>query len=92
MHSELKDGKNDWSGIWLSASRKEVSHLIGQLQKLLYDPGQHFYISSSYKASSGLGNIEIPVKDELEPDNLFLSGLALVPGAGIHQIPFPPAR
>ena len=75
MHSELEDWKNGWFGIRLSASPNEIKHLIGQLQKLLDDPDQHFHIASDYKANSGLGDIEISINSDLKPDNFFVSGL-----------------
>ncbi len=80
MHSELEDWKNGWIGVRLSASPDEIRHLIGQLHKLLDDPDQHFHISSDYKGCSGLGDIEISVKSDSEPDNMYLGGLALGPG------------
>ncbi len=83
MYSEFENWNNGWFGVRLSASPKEIERLIAQLQKLLDDPNQHFHISSDYKADSGLGDIEISVKSDLESDNLFLSGLALAPGEEI---------
>ena len=80
MYSELEDWKNGWFGVRLSASPDEIKHLIVQLQKLLDDHDQHFHIASDYKASSGLGEIEISVNTDSKPDNIFMSSLALSPG------------
>ena len=87
MEAELEDWKNGWFGLRLAASPREIEHLIALLQGLLNDPDQHFHIGSDYKASGGLGDVELSVKDPTTPDNLFLSGLALapddpIPGAG----------
>ena len=80
MEAKLEDWKNGWFGLRLAASPREIEHLISLLQCLLKDPDQHFHIGSDYKASGGLGDIELSVKDPTAPDNLFLSGLALAPG------------
>ena len=80
MEAELEDWKNGWFGLRLAASPREIERLISLLQRLLNDPDQHFHIGSDYKASGGLGDIELSVKDPTTPDNLFLSGLALAPG------------
>lgn len=85
MYAELEDWKNGWFGVRLAASPKEIEHLITLLQGLLQDPEQHFHVTSDYKAASGLGDIEISVKQSTdEPDNLFASGFALAPGDTIN--------
>jgi hypothetical protein len=50
------------------------------LQELKADPEQHFHISSDYKGTGGVGDIEVFVKPDDSPDNLFLSSTALQPG------------
>jgi len=80
MHAELSDWKNGWFGLELAASPREIEELISQLQELLADHDQHFHLKSEYKAESGLGDIEISVKDPSLPDNIFLTGLAYGPG------------
>ncbi|WP_306599793.1 hypothetical protein [Geothrix sp. 21YS21S-2] len=81
MHSEIEDWNNGWFGIRLSVSPQEIQELISQLQELLGDHDQHFHISSDYKEASGLGDIQISVKETSEVDNLFLSSLAIPPGS-----------
>jgi hypothetical protein len=83
MHAKLEDWKNGWFGLRLAASPQEIEQLIAQLQELLKDNGQHFHIGSDYKAESGLGDVEISVQDPSEPDNLFLTSLAMRPGESI---------
>jgi hypothetical protein len=83
MHAEIHDWKNGWFGVQLAASPQEIEQLISHLQALLADNDQHFHIGSDYKTESGLGDIEISVKSPSEPDNLFLSSLAMRPGETI---------
>jgi hypothetical protein len=85
MHAELENWNNGWHGLRLSLKSAEVARLIQLLQQLQEDPGQHFHISSDYAAASGLGDIEVSVAGPEEPDNLWLSGLAL--GSGMELPP-----
>ena len=87
MRAELENWNNGWHGLRLSLRPAEIKHLIELLGRLQQDPEQHFHISSDYSAASGLGDIEVSVAGEGEPDNLWLSGLALAPGTQV-----PPAE
>lgn len=80
MRATLEDRKNGWFGIELAISSPEIDRLITLLQELKADPEQHFHISSDYKDSGGLGDIEVFIKSDTEPNNLFLSSVALEPG------------
>lgn len=80
MRVTLEDWKNGWCGIQVAISPPEIDRLIALLQELKADSQQHFHISSDYKASGGIGDMEIFVKSDDETDNLFLSGTALQPG------------
>ncbi len=89
MRVTLNDWKNGWFGIELAMGTLEIDELIALLQDLKADPDQHFHITSDYKASGGVGDIQIFVKSNGESDNLFLSSTALEPGTEIsgEQIP-----
>ena len=80
MRATLEDWKNGWFGIELAISPPEIDRLITLLQELKADPEQHFHISSDYKDSGGIGDIEVFIKSDTEPNNLFLSSIALEPG------------
>lgn len=80
MRASLEDWKNNWFGLSLALNPQEIDRLIALLQKLRADPEEHFHITSDYKADSGLGDIEVSVKTDSTPDNLFLSSIALAPG------------
>ena len=83
MNADLEDWKNGWHGLKLAVTQQEIDRLIELLQAMKNDPEQHFHIASDYKAGGGLGDIEVSIKIEHQPDNLFLSGLALGSGAEI---------
>ena len=83
MHVELEDWKNGWSGVSIGVAKEEIERLIELLQMLRTDPEQHFHISSDYKGSGGIGNIEIYVKPPEQLNNMNLSGGALAPGEEI---------
>lgn len=80
MRVDLDDWKNGWFGIGLAIAPSEIDRLISLLQELKADPDQHFHISSDYKGAGGVGDIEVFVKPDETPDNLFLSSTALNPG------------
>lgn len=80
MRVTLEDWKNGWFGIEVAVSPPEIDRLIALLQELKTDPQQHFHISSDYKGSGGVGDIEVFIKSDNELDNLFLSSIALRPG------------
>lgn len=83
MHVTLQDWKNGWCGIEVALSAVEIDRLIELLRKLQEAPEQHFHISSDYKGPGGVGDIEVFIKPDTEPDNMFLTGEALNPGAAI---------
>ena len=83
MQAELEDWNNGWHGLRLSLRPSEIPRLIQSLQDLQQDPEQHFHISSDYAGASGLGDIEISVAGEDEPDNMQLSGPAIAPGTDV---------
>jgi len=85
MRADLNDWKNGWFGVALELTPREVDRLIELLLMIKADPtNQHFHISSDYKAADGLGDIEISMKADDRPHNLFLSGRALAPGEVIE--------
>ena len=86
MHVRMKDWKNGWYGIELSLGESEIDRLIELLQMIKDDSDQHFHISSDYKESGGVGDIEISVNTDHQSDNMSLSGRALAPG---EEIPDP---
>ena len=81
MHAELERWASGWQGLRLSLRPSEIGRLIELLHMLQQDPEQHFHISSKYEGAAGLGDIEISVAGPNEPDNMWVSGLALEPGA-----------
>jgi hypothetical protein len=86
MHSKLNDWKNGWFGVELGLKKKEIDRVIVLLQMLKDEPDQHFHLSSDYKGSSGLGDIEVFVQPEEQPSNMESLGKALAPG---HEIDDP---
>jgi hypothetical protein len=80
MHAELESWSSGWHGLRLSLRPAEIKRLIQLLRTLQEDPDQHFHISSKYEGAPSLGDIEISVAAPTEPDNMWLSGLAVAPG------------
>jgi hypothetical protein len=80
MRGELQDWKNGWYGLELGISLAEIDSLIELLQMIRNAPEQHFHISSDYKGTGGLGDIEIFVLPAGQSHNMSLSGGALSPG------------
>jgi len=76
----LEDWKNGWFGLTMGISVDEIDRLIALLGALKSDPEQHFHIASDYKAAGGVGDVEVFIKADEDPDNLFLSSTALGPG------------
>jgi len=83
MHVELEDWKNGWFGVRIGVAPQEVDRLIELLNMIKNDHEQHFHISSEYKETGGIGDIEISIASENEDQNMKLSGRALGPGASI---------
>lgn len=90
MHTKLSDWKNDWFGIELSLKREEIDRVISQLQMLKEEPDQHFHLSSDYKGTGGVGDIEISVQADDEPSNMRTMGKAIAPGGMIPDPNQPP--
>ncbi len=80
MHVECEDWKNSWCGITVSIDPAEIDHLIELLQMLKASPDQHSHISSDYKGTGGVGDIEISIRGENQQHNMHLSSRALIPG------------
>lgn len=76
MQSKLSDWKNGWFGLELVLQPEEIDDLIGKLKMLKEERGQHFHLSSDYKAESGLGDIEISVAESKGGCNLFIGSKA----------------
>jgi hypothetical protein len=83
MQATLTDWNNGWSGVQLGIQPTEINALIGMLEMIRDDPEQHFHLSSDYKASGGLGDIEIFALPDDGEHNLHLGGRALGPGESI---------
>jgi len=83
MHADIEDWNNGWYGLRLSLRSSEIPRLVKLLQDLQQDPEQHFHISSDYAGESGVGDIEISVAGESEPDNMWLSGVAIAPSTDV---------
>jgi hypothetical protein len=79
MYAELESWSSGWYGLRLSLRSAEIERLISLLGTLQKDTEQHFHISPKYEGEPSLGDIEISVAGPSEPDNMWLSGLALAP-------------
>jgi hypothetical protein len=85
MHAKLEDWKNGWFGVHLGLKMKEIDRVIALLQMLKAEPDQHFHLSSDYKGSGGLGDIEVYVQAADEPSNMESLGKALAPGSEVDD-------
>ena len=83
MHVVNEDWKNGWSGIRIGIDLNEIDRLIESLNSIKNDPDQHFHISSDYKGTGGVGDIEISLRNPKQPHNMTLSGRALSPGESL---------
>ncbi len=83
MRVTSEDWKNDWIGIDIGLSSKDIDYLIAMLNVIKKDPDQHFHISSDYKEKTGVGEVTFYVKTAEEKDNMELLGQALAPGTEI---------
>ena len=83
MHIEVERWSDGKLGLSLGMCKEEVRALVSALQVIAADPEQHFHISSTGKAESAVGSIEVYIKTPAEPDNVSLSSLALGPGEEI---------
>jgi len=77
MHVKIDDWKNGWSGISIGIDPDEIDHFSEFLKMIKEDPNQHFHISSDYKGTGGVGDIEIFIRSENEKHNMSLSGRAV---------------
>jgi hypothetical protein len=84
MRTEIEDWKNGWFGIRLSIKAEEIDGLIAKLNELKREPDQHFHLSSTYKESGGVGDIEVSVQSDAEPSNMESGGRALLPGEDVE--------
>lgn len=74
MHVELKDFKTGWYGVLMKMQEKEIGTLITMLEKLRKREIGHFHFYSDYEAERGIGDIEVSMQGEQEPDNMFIDG------------------
>ena len=70
MRAEIEDFKTGWYGITLGVNKKEIDRLIKLLTHIKNDTDQHFHISSDYEGNGGIGDIEIYIQNEDDPDNM----------------------
>jgi hypothetical protein len=84
MHVKIEDWKNGWSGISVGIDSDEIDHFIDLLKMIKDDPEQHFHISSDYKGTGGIGDIEIFIRSKNEQHNMNLSSRALAPGDNVN--------
>jgi len=87
MRANFADWQNGWFGLSLELTVEEIDQLISMLQIVRDDPEQHFHITSDYKASGGLGDIEICRMTQSLPHNMKISGRAIGPGEAIRSVP-----
>jgi hypothetical protein len=80
MHAKLIDWRNGWFGVELAIRTDEIERLVSLLQMIKSDPEQHFHLSSDYKGSGGLGDIEISIQPEGVFSNMESLGRAIAPG------------
>lgn len=81
MRAQLEDWKNGGYGLSLGLSIAEIEALIELLREIKLDPDQHFHLSR-YDGKDGIGDIEIYVKADDEPDDLRMTSPALPPSSG----------
>lgn len=85
MYVEMEDWKNGWFGINLFVAPAEINRLIDLLRMLERDPDQHFHISSDYKGSGGIGDIQIAVLPKEGESNMHLTSRVYAPGEIIDR-------
>jgi len=83
MYVKIEDWKNGWCGISIGIDPDEIDHLIERLKMIKENPDQHFHISSDYKATGGVGDIEISAGSENEIHDMSLFSRAYAPGETI---------
>ena len=79
MRATIEDFKTGWFGIGLGIKQVEIDSLIQHLQALKKDPSQHFHRASDFAGSGGVGDIEIYIEPDLAPDDLKITGFAILP-------------
>ena len=67
----------------MALTTQDIDLLIQRLNMLKSDPEQHFHISSDYKGSGGLGDIEVYLKQPDEVENMWVGGKAQGPGSDV---------
>ena len=85
MHVKIEDWENGWSGISVGIDPDEIDRFIELLKMIKEDREQHFHLSSDYKGTGGIGDIEISIRSESEEHNMSLSGRALAPGETLND-------
>ncbi len=70
MKVEIENFQTGWYGITLGVNENDIDRLIELLTYLKNNTDQHFHISSDYEGDGGVGDIEIYVQNEDEPDNM----------------------
>ncbi|MCC6140397.1 MAG: hypothetical protein IT389_07255 [Nitrospira sp.] len=85
MHVKIEDWKNGWSGISVGIDPDEINRFIELLKMIRENPEQHFHVSSDYKGTGGVGDIEVFIRGENEEHNMSLSGRALAPGETLNE-------
>jgi hypothetical protein len=66
--------------VQLGIHPSEIDALIQALLLIRDDSEQHFHLSSDYKASGGLGDIEVFALRDGAKHNLYLGSRAIGPG------------
>ena len=77
--------KNGWFGIQIAIDSDEINRLIELLRMIQQDPNQHFHISSDWKGTGGVGNIEISLRWAEQEHNMHLTSRAYLPGERIKE-------
>ena len=83
INVKLEDWKNGWFGISMGIDSDEIDRLIELLKMIKGDPDEHFHLSSDYKGTGGVGDIEISMRDKSQKHNMHLSSRPLKPGEDI---------
>jgi len=80
VYVETEEWKNGWFGINLFVAPAEINRLIDLLRVLGQDPDQHFHISSDYKGSGGVGDIQTACLPKERESNMHLTSKVYAPG------------
>ena len=72
MKVDLKKFESGWHAIYLGLTKKEINEFIDFLISLKNEKSDHFHISNNYDNDSMVGDIEIYLKNDEEPDNIYI--------------------